>query len=136
MMELDCKAFLLKGRTRQPKVFLGKGVLKICSKFAGEHPCRSVTSLKLLCNFIEIAVRHGCFPGCSKSTPGRLLLFFSKPEFFPQYTVQSQTEPYLRLALTSNMQSFTTTVNNQVVLTIASQLSILLARILDLAQLE
>ena len=23
-------------------VFLGKGVLKICSKFTGEHPCRSV----------------------------------------------------------------------------------------------
>ena len=26
-------------------VFLGKGVLKICSKFTGEHPCRSATSL-------------------------------------------------------------------------------------------
>ena len=25
--------------------FLGKGVLKICSKFTGEHPCRSATSL-------------------------------------------------------------------------------------------
>ena len=23
----------------QPEVFLGKGVLKICSKFAEEHPC-------------------------------------------------------------------------------------------------
>ena len=23
------------------EVFLGKGVLKICSKFTGEHPCRS-----------------------------------------------------------------------------------------------
>ena len=27
--------------------FLGKGVLKICSKFTGEHPCRSVVSIKL-----------------------------------------------------------------------------------------
>ena len=30
-------------------VFLGKGVLKICSKFTGEHPCKSVISIKLLC---------------------------------------------------------------------------------------
>ena len=28
----------------------------------GEHPCRSMVSIKLLCNFIEIAVRHGCSP--------------------------------------------------------------------------
>ena len=45
-----------------PEVFLGKGVLKICSKFTGEHPCRSVISIKLLCNFIEIALRHECSP--------------------------------------------------------------------------
>ena len=31
-----------------PEVFLGKGALKICSKFAS--------------NFIEIALRHGCSP--------------------------------------------------------------------------
>ena len=43
-----------------PEVFLRKGVMKICSKFTGEHPCRSVISIKLLCNFIEIALRHGC----------------------------------------------------------------------------
>ena len=43
------------------EVFLGKGVLKICSKFTGEHPHRSVISIKLLCNFIEITVRHGFF---------------------------------------------------------------------------
>ena len=24
-------------------MFLGKGILKICSKFGGEHPCRSVS---------------------------------------------------------------------------------------------
>ena len=34
----------------QEKV-LGKGVLKICSKFTGEHPCRSVISIKLQSNF-------------------------------------------------------------------------------------
>ena len=45
-----------------PEVFLGKGVLKIYSKFTVEHPCRSVISIKLLCNFIEITLRHGCSP--------------------------------------------------------------------------
>ena len=29
------------------EVFLRKGVLKICSKFTGEHPCQSVISIKL-----------------------------------------------------------------------------------------
>ena len=29
-------------------MFLRKGVLKICSKFTREHPCRSVISVKLL----------------------------------------------------------------------------------------
>ena len=60
-----------------------KGVLKICGKLAGEHACRSVISVKLLCSFIEIALRHGYttvnllhifrtpFP---KNTSGRLLL--------------------------------------------------------------
>ena len=47
-----------KCRTSHPQVFLRKGVLKICSKFTGEHPCRSVISV----NFIEIALRHGCSP--------------------------------------------------------------------------
>ena len=49
-------------RSSSPKVFLRKGVLKICSEFTGEHPCRSVISIKLLCNFIEIALQHGCSP--------------------------------------------------------------------------
>ena len=30
-------------------MFSEKGVLKISSKFSGEHPCRSVVSIKLLC---------------------------------------------------------------------------------------
>ena len=70
-------------RSSRPEVFLGKGVLKIWSKFAGEHPCRSAISIKLLCIFIEIAFRHGCFPvnllhifrtPFLKNTSGRLLL--------------------------------------------------------------
>ena len=37
-------------------VFLGKGVLKTCSKFTGEHPCRSAISIKLQSNFIETRI--------------------------------------------------------------------------------
>ena len=40
-------------RSSHPKVFLWKGVLKICSKFTGEHTCRSVISIKFLCKFVE-----------------------------------------------------------------------------------
>ena len=43
-------------------MFLRNGVVKICSKFTGEHPCRTANSIKLLCNFIEIALRNGCPP--------------------------------------------------------------------------
>ena len=42
--------------------FFEKDVLKICSKVTGEHPCRSAISIKLLCNFIEISLRHSCSP--------------------------------------------------------------------------
>ena len=91
-------------RSSRPEVFFGEGVLKICSKFTGEHPCRSaisirllcnkftgehpcrsVISIKLLCNFIEITLRHGCSPvnlqhifrtPSPKNTSRRLLLFF------------------------------------------------------------
>ena len=49
-------------RSSPPEVILGKGVLKICSKFTGEHPYRSAISIKLFCNFIEIALRHECSP--------------------------------------------------------------------------
>ena len=49
-------------RSSSPEVFLGKGVLKICSKFTGKHPCRSAISVKLLCSYIEVGLRHGCPP--------------------------------------------------------------------------
>ena len=49
-------------RSSHPEVFLGKGVLKRCSKFTGENPCRSVISIKMLCNFIEMTLWHGCSP--------------------------------------------------------------------------
>ena len=53
---------LYRSRSSCPEVLLRKGVLKICSKWTGEHPCRSAISINLLCNFIEIALRHGRSP--------------------------------------------------------------------------
>ena len=48
-------------RSSHQEAFLAKGVLKLWSKFTGEHPCQSMISIKLLCNFIEIALQLGCF---------------------------------------------------------------------------
>ena len=64
-------------RSSHPKVFLGKGVLKICSKFTGKHSCRSAISVKLQSNFIETTLRHGC-------SPINLLHIFRTP--FPKNT--------------------------------------------------
>ena len=49
-------------RSSRPEVFFRKGVLKICSKFTGEHSCRSLISINLQSNFIEITIWHGCSP--------------------------------------------------------------------------
>ena len=49
-------------RSSRPEVFVGKVVLKICSKFTGEHPWQSIISIKLLWNFIEITLWHTCSP--------------------------------------------------------------------------
>ena len=61
-----------KNRGNRLGVFLGKGILKICSKFTGGHTCRSVISIKLQSKFIEITLRHGC-------SPVNLLHIFRKP---------------------------------------------------------
>ena len=53
---------LMNYRSNHPEVFLRKGVIKICSNFTGEHPCRGVILIELLCNFIEIGLRHICSP--------------------------------------------------------------------------
>ena len=75
---------LTLNRRSHSEVFLGKVVLKICSKFIGEHPCRSLISIKLLCNFIEITLWHKCSPvnllhvfgiAFSKNTFGWLLMY-------------------------------------------------------------
>ena len=48
--------FPLKGwlwccESSPPEVCLGKGVLRTCSKFTGEQPCRSAISIKLQSKF-------------------------------------------------------------------------------------
>ena len=55
----------------------------MCNKFTGEHPCRSVISIKLLCSFIEIALRHECSVN--------LLHIFRTP--FPKNTYGVQVSP-------------------------------------------
>ena len=77
-------------RSSHPEMVLRKGVLKICSKFTGEHPCQSAFSIKLQSNFIEITLRHG-FSLVNllhifrtlflKNTSGRLLLLVFPPRF-------------------------------------------------------
>ena len=75
----------MEGNTKnsRPEVVLGKGVLKICSKFTGEHPCRTAISIKLKSNFIEITLWPGYYSAnllhifrtpFLKNIPGRLLL--------------------------------------------------------------
>ena len=65
-----------------------KNVLKICSKFTEEHPCRSTISLKFQSNCIEITLRHECSPvnllhifktRFPRSTSGGLLLDLMPP---------------------------------------------------------
>ena len=91
-------------RSSRPEVFLRKGVLKICIKFTGEYPCRSLISIKLLCNFIETTLRCGCSPvnllhifriAFPKNTYGWLLLFLAHFPPAPELSVNSmQVTPF------------------------------------------
>ena len=42
-------------------MFVKTAFLQICSKFTGKHPCGTVISIKLVCNFTELTLLHGCF---------------------------------------------------------------------------
>ena len=89
ILEVLIKEF---SRSIPSEVFLGKVVLKICSKFTVEHPCQSVISMKLQSNFTELALWNGRFPVIllhifrkpfPMSTSGGLLLF--RTLFMKQY---------------------------------------------------
>ena len=47
----DDQLFCGSDRNSHSEVFQGKGVLKTCSKFTGEHPGRSAISIKLQSNW-------------------------------------------------------------------------------------
>ena len=92
--------FIYKSSHRE--VFLGKGVLKICIKFTGEHPCQSAISIKLYSNFIEITLCNWCSPitllhifriPFLNNTSGWLLLYLGLEDSFRQLVWQ------LRLAV-------------------------------------
>ena len=63
---------LLSGmhRSSHPEVFL-----KMCSKFTGEHPCRSVISIKLLRPGCSVNLLHVSRTLFLRSTSGWLLLY-------------------------------------------------------------
>ena len=73
-------------RSSHPEVFLGEGVLKICTKFTGEHPFRSVISIKFLNYFIEITLEHFDFAAYFQNTfpknTSRWLLLFGAFSYF------------------------------------------------------
>ena len=87
-------------------MLLQKGVPKKCIKCSGEHPCWSAISMKLLCNFIETTLWHGCSPEnllyifrtlFPKNTSGGLLLLITLWKF--------------RFLNTSNYNSLTSNIN-------------------------
>ena len=51
-----------KYRSSPLELLFKKGILWICITFPGECPCIFVILVKLWCNFIEIALLHGCSP--------------------------------------------------------------------------
>ena len=63
-----------KTRDSPPEMFLGKGVLKICSKFTGEHPCQSVISIKLCSRGSTVNLLHIFRTSFYKNTYRGLLL--------------------------------------------------------------
>ena len=73
----NCDFNLLMARSSHQEVFQEKGVLKLCSNFTGEHPCRSAISIKLQSSFIETTLWHEC-------SPSNLLYIFRTP--FPKNT--------------------------------------------------
>ena len=52
---MQWKGYLFpNNRSRRPEVLLGKYVLKTRSEFKGEHPCRSVISIKFQITGMEM----------------------------------------------------------------------------------
>ena len=58
VMSLNVKVILSQTlvRNSRPEVLLGKGVVKICNTFTGEHPCQCAIPTTLQSNFVEITL--------------------------------------------------------------------------------
>ena len=67
---LNVNIKFLISQSSHPEVFLENGVIKISGKFTEEHLCRSVISIKLLCDLLHIF--RTAF---TKNTSGWLLLY-------------------------------------------------------------
>ena len=47
LQSISSTSALVNSEATPSEVFLSKGVLKICNKFTGEHPCESVNKVAL-----------------------------------------------------------------------------------------
>ena len=97
---MNCWNIIGISRGSHPEVFLRKGVLKICSMFTGEHPCR-------MCDFSKVAKQ--LYLNCTsawvfsckftvyfqnnflKNTSGRLLLYFWFHKLYSSQELIEQT---------------------------------------------
>ena len=108
--EWNEKCLYVSDRSSHPEVFLVKGVAKIFSKFTGKHSCRSVISIKLQGNFIEMTLRQGCSPinllhiFRTPLTKNRLFLkrnsILSYEKLFPLRVINSKI--FIEILLSSN----------------------------------
>ena len=95
-MQHVCDRLVHFFRSSPSEVFLGKSILKIWSKFTGEHPCRSVISIKLQSK-LHFTFLHGCSP------VNLLHIFrttFYKNTFgwlFPKSSVAAKDKKWLRI---------------------------------------
>ena len=71
---------------KQPfRGILGKGVLKICSKFTGEHPCQSVISMQFSWYHFSTEVYSCKFAACCQNIISYGHLSWAAPEKSPWF---------------------------------------------------
>ena len=91
-------------------MFLRKGVLKICSKFTGEHPCRSAT-LGVLRNFEKFTGKQGQ-PTINKPCYSSSFIIVAKIFYSNSIAFNIVTKGGSRTAGTSKMERFMIIVNS------------------------
>ena len=83
-------------RSSRTEVFLGKGVMKICSKFTGEHPCQSAILLRYRCSVSLLYFLRTPF---LKNNSVRLLLIDSNLTKFAKTCTKVYYNPKINLIL-------------------------------------